>query len=162
MVDNQVEETLGVKEWVIKKQVPQKTKNWLLETTDIKPRTAHLRQATLGTQMITPSHKAGNNGKQTDPNLPEGWVPTAQASDGRVKSPKTINASIPCMEEDGMNMPTGSLSSLSSLSNIIEKEKQDHCKETPSKMMVLSKMDGKAKMEIQEKLGNEINRMERK
>ena len=54
----QVEETLRVTDWFVRKQITLATKDWLLTPISTKPWTRNLRQATLNIQRMTPCQTA--------------------------------------------------------------------------------------------------------
>ena len=56
-----VEETQGVTDWVIRKQVTLATKDWLLQPKISRPWTRNLRQATLNIQRMKMVQMAGDS-----------------------------------------------------------------------------------------------------
>ena len=132
----QVEETPGVTDWIVRKQVALATKDWLLTPASTKPWTRNLRQATVNIQRMTPCQMAGKSNQlfpPPDPALTDGWKVVNPARSSLEESPKTITASRMSMEEGGMNVPTGSLSN-----NIIKEQDQ-------SGKMILCPEDGEQK-----------------
>ena len=110
---DQAEETTGVTDWIVKKQVSLATKDWLLAPISIKPWNVNLRQATLNIQRMTPYQTAGKSIQVVpppDPVLTDGWKVKNPTGSSLEESPKTITASRMSMEEGGMIMPTGSMS----------------------------------------------------
>ena len=72
----QAEETTGVTDLIVNKQLTLATKDWLLTPISTKPWTMNLRQATLNIQRMTPCQTAGKSIQLVPPPDPvhtDGW-----------------------------------------------------------------------------------------